>query len=88
MGGAGRQGRASGAGCTSRVGSSACAVCCPCPPTALPAQVPAMSTAPVLDCSRYVEDGVLDAGICGRDWVRCRARGTCASFAMTPCLCA
>ena len=20
-------------------------------------------------CSRYVEDGVLDAGICGRDWI-------------------
>ena len=20
-------------------------------------------------CSRYVEDGVLDAGICGKDWI-------------------
>lgn len=24
---------------------------------------------PVYICSRYVEDGVLDAGICGRDWI-------------------
>ena len=22
-----------------------------------------------LVCSRYVEDGVLDAGICGKDWI-------------------
>lgn len=45
-------------------------------PATLPS-LPGMVAPCSLPCSRYVEDGVLDAGICGRDWVRCHASSVC-----------